>query len=323
MKYYIDTEFHEYFRRPLFGQRRHVIDLISIGIVAEDGREYYAISKEFDIKAAWNSWQPRTGQGDRNNLEPRLYWLRENVLRQVFEELTFKEYMALTNPEAIEFIEIIKSAKNPLGFFKTEFLYRSINPYWKFTYHNFRDIIRRNGKTNGQIAAEIFAFVNPGQLGKKIHTLYGNDITLLNDALYQKSLDAHNIKYLNCIWVAQPSFYGYFSDYDWVVFCSLFGQMKDLPDGFPMYCRDIKHLLDHKAESMKMVDFQRLMFEKGNWVISGTIPAGINGQNEYQLEQKLDVLQQQLGYPGKSNEHNALADARWNKELHGFILSLP
>ena len=48
MKYFIDCEFIEGFHKPLFGKRRHFIDLISIGIVCEDGREYYAISKEFD-----------------------------------------------------------------------------------------------------------------------------------------------------------------------------------------------------------------------------------------------------------------------------------
>jgi len=38
----------------------------------------------------------------------------------------------------------------------------------------------------------------------------------------------------------KPQFWGYYSAYDWVVFCQLFGTMMDLPDGFPMYCRDIK-----------------------------------------------------------------------------------
>jgi hypothetical protein len=43
MKYFLDTEFIE---KPC------TIDLISIGIVAEDGREYYAISMEFDRSQA-------------------------------------------------------------------------------------------------------------------------------------------------------------------------------------------------------------------------------------------------------------------------------
>jgi hypothetical protein len=37
-----------------------------------------------------------------------------------------------------------------------------------------------------------------------------------------------------------PFFIGYFADYDWVVFCSLFGRMVDLPSGFQMYCGDLK-----------------------------------------------------------------------------------
>lgn len=42
----------------------------------------------------------------------------------------------------------------------------------------------------------------------------------------------------------KPEFWGYYSDYDWVAFCQLFGAMIDLPKGYPMYCRDIKQLCD-------------------------------------------------------------------------------
>ena len=36
-----------------------------------------------------------------------------------------------------------------------------------------------------------------------------------------------------------PEFWGYYADYDWVVFCQLFGTMVELPPGFPMFCRDV------------------------------------------------------------------------------------
>lgn len=39
VKYFIDTEYID---------REQIIDLISLGVVAEDGREFYAISTEFD-----------------------------------------------------------------------------------------------------------------------------------------------------------------------------------------------------------------------------------------------------------------------------------
>lgn len=57
MRYFYDTEFHE------DGQ---TIDLISIGIVAEDGREYYAVNRDAD-------W-PRIN---------RHQWLTENVVSQL------------------------------------------------------------------------------------------------------------------------------------------------------------------------------------------------------------------------------------------------
>lgn len=43
---------------------------------------------------------------------------------------------------------------------------------------------------------------------------------------------------------ARPEFWGYYADYDWVVFCQIFGAMVDLPKGWPMYCRDLKQLCD-------------------------------------------------------------------------------
>ena len=47
----------------------------------------------------------------------------------------------------------------------------------------------------------------------------------------------------------KPKFWGYYADYDWVLFCQIFGKMIDLPKGFPMYCRDLKELMnDRKVE---------------------------------------------------------------------------
>lgn len=66
MKYFYDTEFIE---------DGHSIDLISIGIVAEDGREYYAISTEFDYKKA-----------EQNE------WLKENVLSKLPPEYTSPDW---------------------------------------------------------------------------------------------------------------------------------------------------------------------------------------------------------------------------------------
>lgn len=61
MKYFIDTEFHEH-KRPVkfLGitiKKVWTIDLISIGIKCEDGREYYAINRDLDLKyAKKDSW---------------------------------------------------------------------------------------------------------------------------------------------------------------------------------------------------------------------------------------------------------------------------
>jgi len=54
-KYFLDTEFIEGFDKPLFGKKRHFIDLISIALYCEDGRTFHALSSEYDYSKA-NDW---------------------------------------------------------------------------------------------------------------------------------------------------------------------------------------------------------------------------------------------------------------------------
>lgn len=144
MKYYLDCEFLEGTQTKRFlglpiGQTKPTIDLISIGIVGGDGREYYAISKDFNLKEAWDRWQQRTGEGDRNNIEPRLYWIRENVLRPIFDE-----WQQETNGKIVRL-----GLPIPLS-------------QLEFNYKNFKYCIQCIGKTNKQIAEEIKEFVYKG-----------------------------------------------------------------------------------------------------------------------------------------------------------------
>lgn len=45
--------------------------------------------------------------------------------------------------------------------------------------------------------------------------------------------------FINIAKDGKPEIWGYYSAYDWVAFCQLFGAMIDLPKGYPMFCRDI------------------------------------------------------------------------------------
>lgn len=164
MRYFFDTEFIE---------DGKTIDLISIGIVAEDGREYYAISTEFDASKADD-------------------WVRQNVIAQL--EPKIQNYAT----------------------------------FWKPRSQIKDDILHFTGST--------------------------------------MQITPHPSK---------PEFWAYYADYDWVVFCQLFGTMMDLPKGFPMYCRDIKQWCD----------------DLGN----PELPSQCKGI------------------------HNALSDARWNKQAWEFL----
>lgn len=126
MKYFYDTEFIE---------DGKTIDLISIGIVAEDGREYYAISTEFDESKASD-------------------WVKENVL------------VHLPNRDR----------------------------QFSTGYHPW--------VSRATIKSDLLDFCDSTAFGK-------------------------------------PEFWGYYSAYDHVALCQLFGTMMDLPKGWPMFTRDI------------------------------------------------------------------------------------
>lgn len=206
MKYFFDTEFHEYNITDLNHQRRPTIDLISIGVIAEDGREFYRVSDGFDINAACGN-----------------DWLRENVVKPLCMEID----------PATEWDERAHTNTNTV--------------YDVITQNRTRSELV---KSNYNIKQDVLAFI-------------GDD--------------------------KAPEFYAYYADYDWVVFCWLFGRMIDLPDGFPMYCRDLKQSLDEAAVTL------------------GTTT---------------DFLKNDQDYPKQENEHNALDDARWNKRLYDFLGSV-
>ncbi len=221
MKYFIDTEFIEGFHKPLFGKRRHFIDLISIGIVCEDGRSYYAISTEFNPKDA-----------DR--------WVKDNVIAKL----------------------------PPKNEYKISF---------RGGYNQKFDLY----KSNKQIAEEIKNFC---------YVLKPNTNT--SNPLANSRIPDN------------PEFYAYYADYDWVVFCSLFGRMIDLPKGFPMYCRDLKQMFDEQIETFYYPESVKCMKGTGE---------------EVTLKITAEKIKALPNYPKQQNKHSALDDAKWNFELYKFL----
>jgi hypothetical protein len=205
MKYFLDTEFIESFHKPLFGKRRHFIDLISIGVVAEDGREYYAISNEYSYNDADN-------------------WVRENVITPIYVETVHGD---------------------------------NRNKY------NAANFNRTYGRPNDLIAKELLEF-------------------------FRCWRDQHFFRVSGDI----PEIYGYYADYDWVLLCSLFGRMIDLPKGFPMYCKDLRQTEEDKRKFVSETHRKEVIIKQ---------------------------MKEHPDYPKQINEHNALADAKWNYELYKFL----
>lgn len=255
-KYFVDTEFLEGTQKRRIGKielpkmfdTKNTIDLISIGMVSEDNREYYAISKDFNLKEAWNRYDLKVQQvyGDARNIYPegrkyKEYWIRENVLKPIFIELVDKE---------------LKNTNSP--YYKA--LYTKGESSYMFSFNRLKQLINKYGKTNKQIADEVKNFV------------YGI-----------KNIDAFPTKN-EAIEKMNIQLYGYYSAYDHVALCWLFGKMIDLLKGFPMYTRDLKQMLD-----------------------------------EYDEGATLSNIKNHPNYPKVTNSHNALSDAKWNKELYNFL----
>ena len=134
-------------------------------------------------------------------------------------------------------------------------------------------IVAEDGRTFEAISNEFSAIRASAWVVENVLSKLSRDVSLW--------LSLFSIKHLILEFIGDdpnPEFWGYYADYDWVVFCQIFGTVMDLPASFPMHCRDIKQLCD----------------EKGN---------------------------PQLPKQGKG-EHNALADAKWNKLAWEFLTSL-
>lgn len=163
MRYWYDTEFIEDGR---------TIDLISIGIVAEDGREYYAQRAEMCLDNASQ-------------------WVRDNVLVHLLPCTTYP-----ASPHEPD------------------------KPNWNFGWLIHDGHI---GKING----EWVSCGDPTCPWRKTVELRSDLLAFLHPEQYGK-----------------PELWGYYSAYDHVALCQLFGTMMSLPKGWPMYTRDIKQWCD-------------------------------------------------------------------------------
>lgn len=140
------------------------------------------------------------------------------------------------------------------------------------------------GKSNKEIAKEVIEFVEERSDGKIPIEILGVKTSI--------------------------EFYGYYCDYDWVVFCWLFGKMIDLPKGFPMYCKDLKQLQDeHFIINKEVVDYIDACKDTKDYPTLEKLKYIFNYED----------IKKHSKYPKQINEHSALDDARWNYQLYKFL----
>lgn len=74
---------------------------------------------------------------------------------------------------------------------------------------------------------------------------------------------------------AGPEFWAYYADYDWVSLCQLYGRMIDLPQGWPMYCRDFKQVLDERGLRKPQEDSVHNALDDAIWLARSMNEVGI------------------------------------------------
>jgi hypothetical protein len=189
------------------------IDLISIGLVSSDGREYYAISKDFNLKEAWDRFEMEKWKGpwpddfiSNTPSNTKVFSMREKVLYPIFHDMYKEAY-----PEKYE--ERYGNFGNFQGW----------KDHKNTAMMEFQEILLRYGKSNKQIAKEVIEFCRPNS--KKAKEV---------DIVVMEPIDF-------------PKFYSYFSGRSWVAFCWLF---TDIPKGFPSYCKQLGESFEKKAQHL-------------------------------------------------------------------------
>jgi len=246
-----------------YGETQPTIEPISLGMVdlEDDTREYYAVFKDFNLKEAWNRYDIKVvNEWQINERHEKVFWIRENVLKPIWREFFIDCELSFH----------VYGRKSAL-IFEEDVNKGSYDEF--FTFDSLRSLLNKYGKTREQIAQEVFEFCT------------GDTITIEKSKFYD---------------VRHPEIelYGYYSSYDHVCFSWLFGKMIDLPNGFPMYTRDLKQTFDEKCE------------EKALWC-AAYHNGGYKDLKDYLIKEK--------DYPKQVDSHHSLSDARWNRELYKFL----
>lgn len=270
--YYLDSEFIEgpqakKFLGIKYSETKPTIDLISIAIVAEDGREYYAVSKDFNLNEAWNRYDLKSTTLPMPPI--KVYWIRENVLKNIWLDLEYKKfiksnyklsYRCKSNSNTINSIVSKLITLKVKGFVKREVYYSFLKRNFSMTKARLRKLIDEFGLPNEVIGKQVKEF---------------------------------------CTKNGSPVFYADYCNYDWVVLCWLYGKMIDLPSEFPYYCNDLQQIFNTKIDEY-LANSKKKNIETAR-------------------EEYLRSLKDLASYPRNNMEHNALSDARYDKELHKFL----
>lgn len=268
-----------------FPSTPETIDLISIGIVDEKDNELYLISNEFNLSEAWGRYQMKQVYGDARNIYPdgiKEYWIRENVLKPIFNQLVMTDRKGL----------------------------RIITKDWdtgenNFTRRNLKKLLSAYGSSREDIKEKILKFTEPDPHTRLI-SKEGEEVGDVMIYIYNTPEADEWRKEHPGYTQIDPTPMELWADYcayDHVVLCWVFGLMIELPSYFPMYTNDLEQLKNRVYNKMK------------------TKHAELKTQGA-DVGVFLNNIKEHPGYPVNKGAHDALQDARWNRDLYNFLITV-
>jgi len=117
LDYYFDVEFHEYDITTPNGQNSKIVDFISIGIVCEDGRTFYAVHNGFNLeRAEENKW---ISDNVLSRLPPQDQWLSMNEIRTNLKTFLSDNpaqfYYYFAPHDALILLDLVKTSDHNIG----------------------------------------------------------------------------------------------------------------------------------------------------------------------------------------------------------------
>jgi len=159
MQYLIETKFLDNSKSFWFRKPKNELQIISFEVKNSDEDVYFGVSKEFNIKEAWNkitSIETSNNDGSKN-YPKKDYFLRKNVLLPILYRLAYLDFKE-SSQNVIDFEESEKKLLYNKGVKYDVFIDLCFPHSYSVNIETLKYLINKYGKTNFDLVNETTKF---------------------------------------------------------------------------------------------------------------------------------------------------------------------